>query len=113
LAPGRIETRLCHFLQMTEMFGRPKFCPGRKIDSHHGADVGYRKVRSADKLIVGQARLKPRQEMLKPKTPALCERRHLFEGQRAGLLPFKAWHFEKLAGRPGFRPIRSAVARIQ
>jgi hypothetical protein len=31
-----------------------------------------------EKLIVGQARIEPRIEMLKPKTPSLCERRNLF-----------------------------------
>jgi hypothetical protein len=39
---------------MAEMLGRPEFRPGRKIDGHHAADVSYRKVWSADKLIVGQ-----------------------------------------------------------
>src|SRR6516165_10742972 len=69
---------------MAEMLGRPEFRPGRKIDSHHAADVSYRKVWSADKLTVGQARIEPCKEMLKPKTPSLRERRNLFEGYRTG-----------------------------
>src|SRR6516162_3618262 len=69
---------------MAEMLGRPEFRPGRKIDGHHAADVSYRKVWSADKLLVGQARIEPCKEMLKPKTPALGERRDLFEGYRTG-----------------------------
>ena len=69
---------------MVEMLGRPEFRPGRKIDGHHAANVSYRKVRSADKLIVSQARIEPSKEMLKPKTPSLCERRNLFEGYRTG-----------------------------
>src|SRR5215831_16756981 len=69
---------------MAEMLGRPEFRPCRKIDGHHGANVSYRKVWSADKLIVGQPRTEPRKEMLKPKTPSLRERRYLFEGHRTG-----------------------------
>src|SRR6516164_1157341 len=69
---------------MAEMLGRREFRPGRKIDSHHAADVSYRKVWSADKLTVGQARIEPCKEMLKPKTPSLRERRNLFEGYRTG-----------------------------
>ena len=69
---------------MAEMLGRREFRPGRKIDGHHAADVSYRKVWSADKLIVGQARIEPCKEMLKPKTPSLRERRNLFEGYRTG-----------------------------
>src|SRR5262249_49264587 len=69
---------------MAEMLGRPEFRPCRKIDGHHGANVSYRKVWSADKLIVGQPRTEPRKEMLKPKTPSLRERRNLFEGYRTG-----------------------------
>src|SRR6516165_12670685 len=65
---------------MAEMLGRPEFRPGRKVDGHHAADVSYRKMWSADKLIVGQARIEPRKEMLKPKAPSLRERRNLFEG---------------------------------
>ena len=64
---------------MAEMFGRPKFRPRRKIDGHHAANVSYRKVWSADKRIVGQARIEPSKEMLEPKTPSLRERRNLFE----------------------------------
>src|SRR6516225_3051896 len=67
---------------MTEMFGRPEFRPGRKIDGDHPANVSYRKVWSADILIVGQARIEPCKEMPKPKTPSLREGRNLFEGQR-------------------------------
>ena len=66
-------------LQMAEMLRRPEFRPGRKIDGHHAANVGNRKSRSADKLIVGQARVEPCEEMPKPKTPSLRERRNLFE----------------------------------
>src|SRR3974377_2127042 len=69
---------------MAEMLGRPEFCPGRKIDAPHAANVSYRKVRSADILIVGQARIEPCKEMLNPKTPSLGERRDLFEGYRTG-----------------------------
>src|SRR5215470_7442469 len=69
---------------MAEMLGRPEFRPSRKIDGHHAANVSYRKVWSADKLIVGQARIEPRKEMLKPKTPSLRERRYLFQGYRTG-----------------------------
>src|SRR3974390_1651320 len=69
---------------MTEMLGRPELRPGRKIDGHHSANVSYRKVWSADKLIVGQARIEPCKEMLKPKTPSLGERQDLFEGHRPG-----------------------------
>ena len=69
---------------MVKMLGRREFHPGRKIDGHHAADVSYRKVWPADKLIVGQARIEPCKEMLKPKTPALRERRNLFEGDRTG-----------------------------
>src|SRR5215471_16290439 len=69
---------------MAEMLGRPEFRPGRKIDGHHAADVSYRKVWSANKLIVGQARIEPCKEMLKPKTPSLRECRNLFEGYRTG-----------------------------
>ena len=65
---------------MAEMIGRPEFRPGRKIDGHHAANVSYREVWSADKLIVGQARIEPRKEMPKPKTPSLREGRNLFEG---------------------------------
>jgi hypothetical protein len=42
------------------MLGRPEFRPGRKIDCDHPANVSYRKVWSADILIVGQARKKCR-----------------------------------------------------
>src|SRR5262249_35710725 len=69
---------------MAEMLGRREFRPGRKIDGHHAADVSYRKVWSADKLIVGQALIEPCKEMLNTKTPSLCERRNLFEGYRTG-----------------------------
>jgi hypothetical protein len=69
---------------MAEMLGRPEFRPGRKIDGHHAADVGYSKVWSANKLIVGQARVEPCKEMLKPKSPSLRERRNLFKGYRTG-----------------------------
>src|SRR3974377_729683 len=69
---------------MAEMLGRPEFRPGRKIDGHHPANVSYRKVWSADKLIVGQVRIEPCKEMLKPNTPSLRERRNLFEGYRTG-----------------------------
>src|SRR5215467_2363624 len=69
---------------MAEMIGGPEFCPGRKIDGHHAANVSYRKVWSADKLIVGQARIEPRKEMLKPKTPSLRKRGNLFERYRTG-----------------------------
>src|SRR3974390_773014 len=34
--------------------------------------------------MVGQARIEPCKEMLKPKTPSLGERRNLFEGYRSG-----------------------------
>jgi len=44
---------------MVEMLGRREFRPGRKVDGHHAADVSYREVWSADKLIVGQARIEP------------------------------------------------------
>ena len=64
---------------MAEMLGRPEFRPGSKIDGHHAADVSYRKVWPADKLIVGQARIEPCKEMLTPKTPSLRKRRNLFE----------------------------------
>ena len=67
---------------MTEMLGRPEFRPGRKIDGDHPANVSYRKVWSADMLIVGQARIEPCKEMPKPKTPSLREGRNLFEGYR-------------------------------
>src|SRR6516165_7550111 len=69
---------------MAEMLGGLDFRPGRKIDGHHAANVSYRKVWSADKLIVGQARIEPCKEMLKPKTPSLRERWNLFEGYRTG-----------------------------
>src|SRR3974390_1777377 len=69
---------------MAKMLGRPEFRPSRKIDGHHAADVSYRKMWSADKLIVGQARIEPCKEMLKPKTPSLRERWNLFEGHRTG-----------------------------
>src|SRR6516165_3238441 len=69
---------------MAQMLGRPEFRPGRKIDGHHAADVSYRKMWSADKLILGQARIEPCKEMLKPKTPSLRECRNLFEGYRTG-----------------------------
>src|SRR6516162_2134189 len=69
---------------MAEMIGRPEFRRGRKIDGHHAADVSYREVWSADKLIVGQARIEPCEEMLNPKTPSLRERRDLCEGYRTG-----------------------------
>src|SRR5215813_14645570 len=62
---------------MVEMLGRREFRPGRKV-------VSYREVWSADKLIVGQARIEPCKEMLKPKTALLRERRDLFEGYRTG-----------------------------
>ena len=65
---------------MVEMLGRPEFRPGREIDGYHAAYVSYRKVWSADKLIVGEARIEPSKEMLKPKTPSLRQRRNLFEG---------------------------------
>src|SRR6516164_8485973 len=67
---------------MAEMLGRLEFRPGRKIDGHHAANVSYRKVWSADKLIVGQACIESCKEMLKPNTPSLRERRNLFEGYR-------------------------------
>jgi len=63
---------------MAEILGRPELRPGRKIDGHQAANVSYRKVWSADKLIVGQACIEPCKEMLKPKTPSLHERRNLF-----------------------------------
>src|SRR5215468_1605982 len=69
---------------MAEMLGGPEFRPARKIDGHHAANVRYRKVWSAEELIVGQARIEPGKEMLKAKTPSLCERRNLFEGYRTG-----------------------------
>src|SRR6516164_2794727 len=69
---------------MAEMLRRPEFRPGRKIDGRHATNVSYRKVRSADKLIVGQARIEPCKEMLKSKTPSLRERGNLFEGYRTG-----------------------------
>src|SRR6516225_7963968 len=67
---------------MAEVLGRPEFRPGRKIDGHHAADVSYRELWSADKLIVGQARIEPCKEMLKAKTPSLRKRRDLCEGYR-------------------------------
>ena len=67
---------------MTEMLGRPEFRPGRKIDGDHPANVSYRKVWSADMLIVGQARIEPCKEMPKPKTPSLREGGNVFEGYR-------------------------------
>ena len=74
---------------MAEMLGGPEFRPGRKIDGHHAANVSYRKVWSADKLIVSQACIEPSKEMLKPKTPSLRERRNLFEDTGPGkALPF-------------------------
>src|SRR5215470_16534772 len=66
------------------MLGWPEFRPARKIDGHHAANVSYRKVWSADKLIVGQAHIEPCKEMLKRKTPWLRERRNLFEGYWTG-----------------------------
>jgi hypothetical protein len=69
---------------MAEMLGGPEFRPSRKIDGQHAAYVSYRKVWSTDKLIVGQTRIEPCKEMLKPKTPSLRERRNLFEGYRTG-----------------------------
>ena len=69
---------------MAEMLRRPHFCPGRKLDGDHAANVSYRKARSADKLIVGQTRIEPCKEMLNPKTASLRERRDLFEGYRTG-----------------------------
>ena len=65
---------------MAEMRSRRNFRPGRKIDGHHAANVSYRKVWSADKRIVGQARIEPRKEMLEPKTPSLSERWNLLGG---------------------------------
>ena len=65
-------------LQMAEMLRGPDFRPGRKIDRYHAANVSYRKVRSADKLIAGQARIEPCKEMLNPKTPSLRKRGNLF-----------------------------------
>ena len=67
---------------MVEMLRRCEFGPGRKIDGHHAANVGDRKVWSADKLIVGQARIEPCKEMLKSNTPSLRQRRNLFERYR-------------------------------
>ena len=69
---------------MAEMLGRREFRRGRKVGGHHAADVSYRKVWSADKLIIGQARIEPCEEMLNPKTPSLRERRNLFEGYETG-----------------------------
>src|SRR3974377_1735883 len=69
---------------MAKMLGRPEFRPSRKIDGHHAADVGYRKVWSADKLIVGQARIEPCKEMLEPNTPSLHKCRNLCERRRPG-----------------------------
>src|SRR6516225_9324829 len=69
---------------MAEMLGRPEFRPGRKVDGHHAANVSYRKLWSADIFIIGQARIEPCKEMLKPKTPSLRECRNLFEGYRTG-----------------------------
>src|SRR5262252_1219047 len=69
---------------MPEMLGRPQFRPSGKIDGHHAADVSYRELWSADIFIIGQARIEPCKEMLKPKTPSLRERRNLFEGYRTG-----------------------------
>jgi hypothetical protein len=63
---------------MAEMLGRREFRPGREVDGHHAADVSYRKVWSADKFIVCQARIEPCKEMLNPKTASLRERRDLF-----------------------------------
>jgi hypothetical protein len=63
---------------MAEILGRLELCPGRKIDGHQAANVSYRKLWSADKLIVDPARIEPCKEMLKPKTPPLRERRNLF-----------------------------------
>jgi hypothetical protein len=63
---------------------RPKFRPRQKIDGHHAANVSYRKVLSADKRIVGQARIELGKEMLEPKTRSLRERRNLFERNRTG-----------------------------
>src|SRR5438309_6436719 len=71
-------------LQMAEILGRPDFRPGRQIDGRQAADVGDRKVWSADKCMVGQAGIEPYKEMLKPKTPSLRERRNLFQGHRTG-----------------------------
>ena len=65
---------------MAETLGRLDFRPGRQIDGHHAANVSYREMWSADKLIVGQAHIEPCKEMLNPKTPSLRERRNLFEG---------------------------------
>src|SRR6516164_935758 len=72
---------------MAEMLGRREFRPGRKIDGHQAANVSYRKVWSANKLIVGQTRIEPCKEMLKPKAPSFRERRNLFEGYRTGQGP--------------------------
>src|SRR5215831_1805651 len=69
------------------MLRRLELRPGRKIDGHQAANVSYRKVRSANKLIVGQTRIEPCKEMLKPKTPSFRERRNLFEGYRTGQGP--------------------------
>src|SRR6516225_4406417 len=55
---------------MAEMLRRPEFRPGRKIDGHQAANISNREVWSTDKLIVGQARIEPRKEMLKPKAPS-------------------------------------------
>jgi hypothetical protein len=38
---------------MAEMPGRLDFSPGRQIDGYHAANVSYREMWSADKLIVG------------------------------------------------------------
>jgi hypothetical protein len=89
---------------MAEMLGRPEFRPGRKIDGHHAANVSYRKVRSADKLIVSQARFKPSKEMLKPKTPSLCERRNLFEGRRL---------LARMQKKYGFAPLGDANSAVK
>ena len=61
------------------MLGRPELRPCRKIDGYHAADIGDREVWPADKLIVGQARIEPGKEMLKPQAPSFRERWNLFQ----------------------------------
>jgi hypothetical protein len=64
-------------LQMIEMLRRLRFAQAEK-STVTMPPMSAIKIRSADKAIVGQARIEPGKEMLKPKTPFLGQRRNLF-----------------------------------
>ena len=76
LALGRIENIFVPSLQIASA-RRPEVRPGREMDRYQAANVSYRKVWTADKLIVGHASVEPCKEMLQPKMPSLRERRKI------------------------------------